>query len=102
METIQIELIGVIVTLIAGFGGIFYRLGRREQHMEDIATSARDNQARLEAHEEKCDERNAKIDTRLAEGSTDMALVKQTSEGNSKKLENIERMLLDQFKGKKT
>lgn len=99
--TVEIELVGVIIVLITGFGGIFYRLGRREQTLEDLAGAVKENQERIEAHETKCDERNAKIDNRLAHGSTEMALMKQTSEGNSQKLESIEGLLLKLLTGEK-
>lgn len=71
------ELIGVIVTLIAGFGGLSYMIGRRSKDLEAVAGG-------LAVHEMKCAKRQKNLrkwqkknDNRLAEGSTKMALLEE-------------------------
>lgn len=65
---IEVELLALILSVLAGFGGLSYQIGRRSNAIEILAK-------RLDDHEDGCAERADKVDGRLAEGSTKMAVM---------------------------
>lgn len=87
---IEWELVGIIVTLILGFGGVMIQTGRFINRLAVV-------EKRIDDHEEHCDERtteqkqhNKKVDERLGEGSTKLALLEHGQERIESSQQRIE------------
>ena len=94
LSTVSIELIALILTVAGGFVGLSYQIGRRARDVEVLADELRDVREFAHEHDRKCDERNAKVDARLADGSTKMALLGQSQERMETDIREIKDHLL--------
>lgn len=99
--TLETEMVVLIVSVLGGFAGLSYQTGRKSKDIETLADAVKAGQERAEGHEEECNKRHDKIDSRLAEGSTNMALLKKSTDDNSQRLGKIEELLLDLLKERK-
>lgn len=76
----HVELIGIILTLVIGFGGLSYQIGRWTKKTDSVEDKLGEVEGWIKAHDSECDEREKRIDKRLGEGSTQMALLTQGQE----------------------
>ena len=69
-DTVEVIELGIqIVILILGFGGIWYRLGKREQDQENMKADIAEVKEDVDAHDKKCVEREKEILKELTEGA---------------------------------
>ena len=89
INKVDIELIGIILTLIAGFGGLFWRMGGWVQKTEELKKDVEGVTAALVTHEDKCDEREAEVNGRFSEGGKSIAVLQSGQERMEKDISEI-------------
>ena len=94
MDIISAELIAVIVTLIVGFGGISYQIGRRANDLDELKLTVKDTVVGLQSHESECIGREKEIQSKLAEGSVKMAVLETHSQAVRKDISEIKNFLI--------
>ena len=73
-DTLEVIELGIqIVVLVVGFGGLWHRLGKREQDIDNIKTDLTEVKTNVVAHEKLCVEREKEILEKLSEGSSKFA-----------------------------
>ena len=107
LNAISWEMIALIVTVVCGFARMNYLIGRRSSDIDTLKEDVKKFGKGLHDHEIDCQgrealrlatekERNEKVDGRLAEGSKQLALLKQ---GQDNIIEDI-REIKEVVKGK--
>lgn len=93
---ISYELIGVIVSIIGGFGVLSYQIGRRSKDIDVLAEAVEANTNELNAHNDDCKvERQqaagyrTRTDERLAEGSKHMAVLDERTKSMQEDIREI-------------
>ena len=96
LETISWELVGVIITLIIGFAGVMYTIGRRDSEISALKEGLVSLGQGLHDHEEECKDRykeaqseKKEVNARLAEGSKQLALLNAGQERMEKDIAEI-------------
>ena len=85
----HIELIGIIVTLIIGFGGLSYQIGRWTKKTDAVQEKMAEVEGWIGAHDNKCDHRESRTNERLAEGSTKMAILDERTKAMQEDIREI-------------
>ena len=89
MSSIDYELIALIVTVLGGFATLSYQVGKRTGDIDGLTKGLEAAITRITSHEEECSERHIKIDGRLAEGSSKMAILEERSKATKDDVREI-------------
>ena len=99
INKVDIELIGIIFTLVAGFGGLFWRMGSWMQKTEELKKDVEGVTAALVTHENKCDEREAEVNGRFSEGGKEIAVLQAGQERIERDMGEIKTDIKSLLKG---
>ena len=90
---IEWELIAILVTLIGGFVGLAFQIGRKSSDLEAVEKDLQEVKAELKAHDDQCKVDKAAMNARLAEGSTELALLKSGQGRIESDVKEVRRIL---------
>ena len=93
MTTVEWELIGILITLVVGFAGLFFKLGRRDEQITTLQKDLTSLTGEVKAHDEYCHRREKQTNERLEEGSRKMALLQQGQLHIRETVDDIKKML---------
>lgn len=99
---IEWELAAILITLICGFAGIFFRLGKRDENITTLQRDVKwvtDKQEALETslddHEKHCADRERTNDSRFADGSKKMELLAQGQDHIKESVNDMKESIKD-------
>ena len=92
---VTVELAAIIVTLLGGFGGMWYRLGKRERDLDAVSDALSEVKADVVSHEKHCIEREKEVLDKLSQGSSKFATLEERVANIGKDVKELKDMFVN-------
>jgi len=83
------ELVAILVTLLGGFGGLAFQIGRRSSELEKLTVEVAAVKAEQKAHGDQCHEDKKALDKRLSDGASKMSALDERTKAMQEDIREI-------------